>query len=497
MPENSTISANPQPAFTSVHSLGVACALAAGVWLGAAEAPTKLVNTGLSPFAISLAMVAGVFTARWTIPTLLKGTTSVFADLSRNRHLIPIAVLAGMLWAVANTLTVFAIRDVGLTIAFPLWNANSLVGIFWGWLLFGELRGASPRTVAKVVLGAIAILAAAIMLGFSTLHADTHKASSQFGGHALSGILAAVGASLLWGTMYVPYRKAYISGMSPLSFVTIFSIGELITCFALVFALDGGLNAPIFHSPEIGHVLFWLFLGGFVWVIGDIFQQYATKYLGIGRGIPLANTNQLWGLAWGALVFGELAHADWPHRLLVVFGSLVMIVGALAISTAVASAKENASTNAAILRECRRYGLDYDRVLTTQTSLPQAAPDPPSAPAQMKPLATRTPGHPALYQGTTSVVPIATKNDEGFSPCAKMEAPKTPFPQSSRHASSDRRWWDYLIVVLAVGVFVWLGLQARIPALAMNFVWLAVLATILVASALAAGYGLWRANRFS
>ncbi len=498
MPENSTISANPQPAFTSVHSLGVACALAAGVWLGAAEAPTKLVNTGLSPFAISLAMVAGVFTARWTIPTLLKGTTSVFADLSRNRHLIPIAVLAGMLWAVANTLTVFAIRDVGLTIAFPLWNANSLVGIFWGWLLFGELRGASPRNRRQSRPRRYRDPRRryhARLLHPARRHPQGQLTSR---GHALSGILAAVGASLLWGTMYVPYRKAYISGMSPLSFVTIFSIGELITCFALVSRpRRRNLNAPIFHSPEIGHVLFWLFLGGFVWVIGDIFQQYAAKYLGIGRGIPLANTNQLWGLAWGALVFGELAHADWPHRLLVVFGSLVMIVGALAISTAVASAKENASTNAAILRECRRYGLDYDRVLTTQTSLPQAAPDPPSAPAQMKPLATRTPGHPALYQGTTSVVPIATKNDEGFSPCAKMEAPKTPFPQSSRHASSDRRWWDYLIVVLAVGVFVWLGLQARIPALAMNFVWLAVLATILVASALAAGYGLWRANRFS
>jgi hypothetical protein len=50
------------------------CGLAAGVWLGAAEAPTKLVNTGFSPFAISLCMVAGVFTARWTFPTLLKGT---------------------------------------------------------------------------------------------------------------------------------------------------------------------------------------------------------------------------------------------------------------------------------------------------------------------------------------------------------------------------------------------------------------------------------------
>jgi glucose uptake protein GlcU len=42
------------------------------------------------------------------------------------------AILAGAIRAVANTLTVFAIRDVGLTIAFPLWNTNSLIGILWG-----------------------------------------------------------------------------------------------------------------------------------------------------------------------------------------------------------------------------------------------------------------------------------------------------------------------------------------------------------------------------
>ena len=36
-------------------------------------------------------------------------------------------------------------------------------------------------------------------------------------------------AGLLWGTMYIPYRKAYISGMNPLSFVTVFTFGELAT----------------------------------------------------------------------------------------------------------------------------------------------------------------------------------------------------------------------------------------------------------------------------
>jgi hypothetical protein len=43
----------------SLHGLGVVCGLTAGVWLGASEAPTKLVNAGFSPFAISLCIAFG------------------------------------------------------------------------------------------------------------------------------------------------------------------------------------------------------------------------------------------------------------------------------------------------------------------------------------------------------------------------------------------------------------------------------------------------------
>jgi glucose uptake protein GlcU len=418
--------------FGAAHGLGVLCALSAGVWLGAAEAPTKLVNSGLSPYAISLCMVAGVFTARWSVPTLLKGTRQVFADLAEHRHLMPVAIIAGMLWAVANTLTVFAIRDVGLAIAFPLWNTNSLVGIFWGRMLFGELKGASSKNVAKVLLGTLAIVAAAVMLGFSTIHG-----SGSHAGRATGGVLAAAGASLLWGTMYIPYRKAYISGMNPLSFVTVFTIGELGAVFALAFALDRTGTATVLHSAQMRSMLFWLFLGGFVWVVGDIFQQYATKYLGIGRGIPLSNTNQIWGLAWGALVFGELAHADTTHRLLVVAGSLVMILGALAVSTAIATEREHRSTNDALLRECNRYDLDYDRVLQA-------------------------------YSG----IPIDAR-------------------------AQSRAWWDYVILAGAVGVFLWLGVQAKVPSLAMNLTWTAILSAVLVVTAVICAWRLWTTTKFS
>src|SRR5947209_12471525 len=122
--------------------LGILSGFAAGAWLGAAEAPTKLVSIGISPMVISLIMVIGVFLARWSLPALILGTSSVRADVRRAPHLVIWALLAGCLWAVANTLTIFAIRDIGLSIAFPLWNSNSLLGIVCGFLFFNELRQA-------------------------------------------------------------------------------------------------------------------------------------------------------------------------------------------------------------------------------------------------------------------------------------------------------------------------------------------------------------------
>ena len=205
--------------------------------MGAAEAPTKFVTAGITPFLISLGMVGGVFVARWTLPTVLKGTTYVFHDLREKPHLIVWALLAGALWAVANSLSVFAVRDVGLAIAFPLWNTDSLVGLLWGWLFFRELRGAGSAVKMKVLGGSITIILGAILLGYaSSLHSGYEARRSA------AGIISSLGASVIWGTMFLPYRKAYISGMNPLSFVTIFTIGELITMGSLALAFHGGME---------------------------------------------------------------------------------------------------------------------------------------------------------------------------------------------------------------------------------------------------------------
>jgi glucose uptake protein GlcU len=416
-----------------LRSVGILCGFGAGAWLGAAEAPTKLVTIGVAPVVVSLLMVAGVFLARWSVPALIRGTGQVSWDMRQAPHLVIWAVLAGCLWSVANTLTVFAIRDVGLSIAFPLWNMNSLIGIFWGVTLFNELRDAGSRRWLSVLGGAVLMFFGASLLAFAS-------ASQTTPAHALRGVVAALAAGVLWGTMYVPYRKAYLTGMNPLSFVAFFTIGELVTMTGLAVTYSGGWSPLVQQLLHAEDLLFWLLLGGFVWVIGDLFQQYAAKYIGISRGIPLSNTNQLWGLAWGILVFGELRGRGASLYTLVVGGSLLMAAGAGAIALSSVTRKEHERWQSAAHREGRRYGVSASYV--------QAG--------------------------------LAGENAHGTSQSVRGRSPV-----------------DWGIVLVATAVFVWLGANCRVPDVAVNWSAVALLSAVLVIVLAACASALWKATRFS
>src|SRR6266404_3269001 len=396
----------------TLQRLGLLCGFTAGAWLGAAEAPTKLVSAGVSPMVVSLIMVVGVFLARWSLPALILGTSSIRADVRRAPHLIIWALLAGCLWAVANTLTIFAIRDIGLSIAFPLWNSNSLLGILWGFLFFNELRQAGWRRRAGVLGGALVMCIGATLLAIASSSGQGPISDS------LHGVWAALGAGILWGTMYIPYRKAYLTGMNPLSFVTFFTFGELGMMSALAVSYFG--VTPLLRELQSARdVIFWLMLGGFVWVIGDLFQQYAAKYVGISRGIPLSNTNQFWGLLWGILVFGELhggGHATYAQ---VIGGSLLMMAGVVAIAFSSATSSEQTCWKQAAHRESQRYNIETDYVE------------------------------------------------------ARMDG-----RQSASEAKPSRTALDWLLVAAVTAIFVYFGATARLPQIQLN--WPAALALLLL-----------------
>jgi len=435
VPFSNTATSSESARLRQLQIVGILSGFAAGAWLGAAEAPTKLVALGISPLNISLLMVVGVFLARWSLPALIRGTSQMRSDVRNAPHLIVWAVLAGCLWAVANTLTIFAIRDIGLSIAFPLWNVNSLLGIFWGFLLFNELRDAGALRWLTLLGGALLMFAGATLLAVVS---STRGPAN----HPYQGIIAALGAGLLWGTMYIPYRKAYLTGMNPLSFVAFFTVGELAMMLTLALAYGGGPAAVWRQLAQAKEVLFWLMLGGFVWVIGDLFQQYAAKYVGIGRGIPLSNTNQLWGLLWGILVFGELRGLSTSLYMKVVSGSLLMAGGAAAIALSSVGAKEHARWQQAAQREGRRYAVNADFVNAALVGREAAR---------------------------------ATNAIAG--------APR-------------RTLLDWLLMLLASAVFLVLAVSARPPNLPIHWPALIVLAAATLALLAGCGFMLWRTTRF-
>ncbi len=413
----------------ALQRLGVLCGVAAGAWLGAAEVPAKLVSAGLSPFLISFLMVLGVFLGRWSLPAMARGTSGIRADFTKAPHLVIWAIIAGCLWSVANTLTIFAIRDLGLSIAFPLWNTNALIGIAWGVLFFHELKNAGWARWMAVGGGVTLMFVGGMMLA--------RVSASQISSHAAGkGFVAALGAGVLWGTMYIPYRKAYLSGMNPLSFVSFFTVGELGMMTALAVRYLGGFSKLWQQVAAAHQLVFWLLAAGFVWVIGDIFQQYAVKYIGVSRGIPLSNSNQLWGLLWGAVAFGEFR--GWAHSAVAgaVYGSVLMACGLAAISFSVVGKSEYDKWREAADREHKRYGLDAQFVSSAM-------------------------------EGRAAGLPSA------------------------------RRWLDWLLVALATGAFVWTGVVSRWPSMSLN--WPAVYVLIAVALALVAiaTVSLWRLTRFN
>lgn len=413
-----------------LQMIGVLCGFSAALWLAAAEAPTKLVTVAVSPFVISFMMVLGAFISRWSLPALVRGTSDIGSDLRQVPHLVVWGLLAGCLWAVGNTLTILAVRDIGLSIAFPLWNSNSLIGILWGILLFRELRRAGwPRWVG-VIGGALVLFGGAVLLSLASTSQGHYD-------HAVRGVVAALGAGAVLGSMYIPYRKAYITGMNPLTFVTIFTFGEIVTMTVLAVTFTGGV-LPFWHELiKSRSVALWPLLGGFMWVVGDLFQNYAAKYIGISRGIPLSNTNQLWGLLWAILVFGELRGLGRGVYAQVIGGSLLMAAGAVAIAFSSATQSEYTSWKDAAQRESSLYGIEPSYV------------------------------------------------------ASRMEG-KDVNPRGR-----GRSLVDWLLIGGATLIFVGFASMAAIPAMELHWGWLFALTSAMLLVLVAGGWALWKTTRFN
>ena len=123
---------------------------------------------------------------------------------------------------------------------------------------------------------------------------------------------------------------------------------------------------------------------------------------------------------------------------MVIAGSVIMILGAAAISFAEAPLSEHASWKNAVDRECSRYELKPERIS-------------------------------AMVQG-----------DDSFS-----------------RESTKRNWWEWLVAAAALGMFVWLAFAAERQAIDFNIPWMIILSAATLRFLVVCGGMLWKRTRFS
>jgi hypothetical protein len=135
--------------------------------------------------------------------------------------------------------------------------------------------------------------------------------------------------------MYIPYARLHQRHES-LSFVTVFTFGELARCFALATIFDGGVT-NVLDSLEQAKRAVCCSLA-ILWVFGDLFQTVRRPNTSASVAAFALEHQSALGLAgarWCS-VSGALGES----RALIIGGSLLMIAEAVAISFAEAPADE-------------------------------------------------------------------------------------------------------------------------------------------------------------
>lgn len=183
--------------------------------------------------------------------------------------------LGGLVWAVSGFLAFTATNRLGMARAYGIWApVNVGVSILWGAVLFGEFKEIEPLTLALLGGALVLILAGILLITFAK-----GSQPGQTQGLAGIGLLAALGAGVLWGSYYLPIRYSEAS-----MWVAAFPLAAGIFCGSGLLAGLTRQPARLERLPDLLRVL----ATGFMWGIGNYGMLLLVEQLGAGRGFTIS-----------------------------------------------------------------------------------------------------------------------------------------------------------------------------------------------------------------
>ncbi len=217
-------------------------------------------------------------------------------------------LLSGVLWAIANAISLTAIVDLGLSRAVPLMSSLVVVSSFlWGALIFHDF----PAGLAVGFLG-IWLIAFGVILVSST--------GNMASRNVRKGLSAGISAGLIWGSQLVPLKVGHVTTQDfffPVC-LGIFMSGLLIFV----------IKKARFKKEAIELSL----LSGMIWNIGNLLSIFAISLIGLAKGLPITQSASLVAVLWGLFYFKEVTNKK--ARVQVLIGAIILLGGVATLAFA-------------------------------------------------------------------------------------------------------------------------------------------------------------------
>lgn len=233
---------------------------------------------------------------------------------------IGLALVAGVIWNLANVFLTAANSTAGMAVGFPIGGGLGWIGgVIFNYVLLLIAGQAYPGSQALLWIGLVFGVAAILLCA----NAYSKLASSQKKTPA-KGILLAIAAGLgfmfFYGLVVKSINPLFVSGgtgtLTPYAGVFFFALGALLTTpifngFAMSHPSAGGEKVTIKDYFKRGDARTHLIgmLGGAIWMSGMV-----ISFMAAGAGNPavnyaLSNASPVIAMIWGVFVWKEFKGA--------------------------------------------------------------------------------------------------------------------------------------------------------------------------------------------
>lgn len=217
-------------------------------------------------------------------------------------------LISGVMWAIANAISLYAILNLGISKAVPLIISLVIFSSFlWGTLVFKEISqglGVAFFGIGLILLGVVLV-------------STTESSQSR---NAKKGFLTAVLAGLIYGSQLVPLK---IGDLTTQQFFFPSCVGIFVA--AMLIAL---LTNTKFKKEAIKESL----LSGIIWNFGNLLSVIAISMIGLAKGQPLSLSAILVAVLWGLFYFKE--GVSKRQKIQILSGAIILLIGVITLGLA-------------------------------------------------------------------------------------------------------------------------------------------------------------------